>query len=159
MAIKMTLSNTIIPVEWPAILFSRSTFSWLLILYLWRGFLFLSLPFSSDIVAYCSLSFCLFCSLRSLSSGTNPDWVWFPSIKFGQELKTYKHRTCREAVKVYIPSCVVFVRSPKGTRSPVGLGVSINTTYHISLTTCSTLDNFGKSRIEKACLKAIGYDM
>ena len=139
MAIKMTLSNTTIPVEWAAILFSRSTFSWLLILYLWRGFLFLSLPFSSDIVAYRSLSLCLFCSLRSLSSGTNPDWVWFPSIKFGEELKTYKHRTCREAIKVYIPPCVVFVRSPKGTRSQVGLGVSINTTCTIYIYTLKKL--------------------
>ena len=60
-----------------------------------------------------SLSLCLFGSLRSPSSGTNPDRVWFLSIKFGEELKTYKHRTCREAIKVYIPPCVVFVRSPK----------------------------------------------
>ena len=75
----------------------------------------------------------------------------------GEELQTYEHRYI-DAVKVYIPPCVVFVRSPKGTRSPVGLGVSINTMCHISLTTCNTLDNFGKSRIEEACLKAIDYD-
>jgi hypothetical protein len=78
------------------------------------GFLFLSVPLSSDIVAYRSFSLCLFSSLQSPSSGTNPDRVWFPSIKFVEELKTYKHRTCREAMKVYIPPCIVFVRSPKG---------------------------------------------
>ena len=62
----------------------------------------------------------------------------------GEELQTYEHRYVG-AVKVYIPPYVVFVRSPKGTRSSVGLGVSINTTCHISLTTCSALNNFGKN--------------
>jgi hypothetical protein len=95
--------------------------------------LFLSLSFSSDVVSYHSFSLCLFYSFRSSSSATNPDRVWFPSKKFGEELKIYKHRTCREAIKVYIPLCVVFVRSPKGTRSPVALGVSINTTCHFEI--------------------------
>jgi hypothetical protein len=73
---------------------------------------------------YRSLSLYLFCSLGSPSSGTNPGRVWFPSINF-RELQTYEHRIYRDIVKVYISPCIVFVRSPEGTRSPVGLGVSI----------------------------------
>ena len=115
MAFKVTLSNTTIPVEWTASLLWESTRPWLFILYLSRHFLFLSLLFSSDIVAYRSLSLCLFCSLGR---------VWFLSINF-RELQTYEHRICRDILKVYLPPCVIFVRSPKGTRSPVGLGVSI----------------------------------
>ena len=67
-------------------------------------------------------------SVGSPSSGTNPGRVWLASMNFGVELQTIEHTLF---VKVCTPPWDIFVRYPKGTRSPVGLRMPINTTCQL----------------------------